>query len=568
MDESCSIYVNTKEPVNTAQKRSLVRALGFVAVAALFTACAQVPVPTAETPTPLIQPTATAAATLAPTIVAIPTTTPELAPGGSIAIGVLGHSTLELNAMPDLLQDAVFGSLLALDPNTGALKPGLAESFEVSADAMTFTFRLRPGVHWHNGTAFTADDVVATIKAFSDSSFRGTPVTNFGTLTRVSAPDAQTVQVTFGEADCSTLASIGTMSVVPRAVATSANFPELTPAQMIGTGAFKFRDRNNNTISLEPNMEYYGGAPGIAGLTLQIFADPAALNAAFTAKQIDMLPANAGQYAAVKNLGGANVASANGAAVVELLFNTDAAPFNDARVRQGLAFALDRNVLLGDIANQGQLIDGSTLPGYWPTTGSVPRYTFDPARAKQSLADAGWRDAGDGVLRKNGKAMRVELWTEADDPILEPLAFRIREMYAALGIDMVIQLDDRSGWVTRAFDHRFDMLLLTRKLPLDLDQRWYWQSDQDVKGSGFNFGSYSNTQVDADFKSMARVAACDANGRAALFSDINRILATEAPAVFLFATKQYLVTHDRVVGPTPSPFADLYWNIKDWRVKQ
>jgi len=358
------------------------------------------------------------------------------------------------------------------------------------------------------------------------------------------------------------------MSILPRAVATSDNFPQLTPAQMIGTGALKFRERSGSTITLEPNVGYYGGAPGITTWTIQVFADPVALNAAFTARQIDVLPADAGQYASVRDLAGANLTFANAQQVVELLFNTDTTTFNDPRVRQALSYALDRNVLLGDVAGQGELIDGSALPGYWGITGSLPRYSFDSTKAKQILADDGWRDSGDGVLRKNGKPMRVELWTEADDPILEPLAFRVREMYAALGIDVVMQLDDRPGWVTRAFDHRFDLLLLTRKLPLDSDQSWYWQSDQDAKGSGFNFGSYSNTQIDADFKSMARVGGCDPNGRAAFFTDINRILATEAPATFLFATRQYLVARDSVVGPAPSSFAGVFWNIGAWRVRQ
>jgi peptide/nickel transport system substrate-binding protein len=570
MNKRWKLYVNAKKPVITAQKWPFCFFI-FFTLALLFTACATVPVPTSDTPVPPTQPTATtttaAAAPLATTIPP-PTATPELALGGSIAIGLIGSSTLELNVMPAFLQGAVFDSLLTLDPNTGALKPGLAESFQVSTDATTFTFHLRPGVRWHNGDAFTADDVVATINAFSDPNFRGTPVTNFGALTRASAIDSQTVQVTFGAADCSALTSIGTMSILPRAVTASANFPELTPAQMIGTGALKFRDRTNNTITLEPNAGYYGGAPGIASWTLQVFADSSTLNAAFTARQVDVLPADAGQYAAVKDLPGANVTSANATSAVELLFNTDTTTFNDPRVRQALTYALDRSVLLGDIGGQGQLIDGSALPGFWGITTSPPRYSFDPAKAKQILADAGWLDSGDKVLRKNGTQMRVELWTEADDPILEPLAFRIREMYAALGIDVVMQLDDRPGWVTRAFDHRFDMLLITRKLPLDPDQHWYWQSDQNTTGSGFNFGSYSNAQVDADFKNLAHVGSCDANGRAALFTDINRILSTEAPAAFLFATKQYLVARDRVVGPAPSPFGGAFWNMNAWRVKQ
>lgn len=557
----------------SAEKEKTIRghprlsAFNFI-VLFLLVACAPVPVPTADTPQPSVKPTATIAASPVATAIVTPTATPVLPPGGSIVIGVTGDTTLELNAMPAFLQNAVFDSLLRVDPATGALKPGLAESFQVSGDATTFTFHLRPGVHWHNGDPLTADDVVATIKAFSDPNFRGTPVTDFGTLTRATALDSQTVQITFSAAYCPALTSIGTMSILPRAVATSANFPQLTTAQMIGTGALKLGARNNSTFTLEPNADYYGGAPGIDTWTLQIFGDPAALRAAFATKQIDVMPAAANQFAAVKNIADANIVSANAPEVIELLFNTGTTTLADPRVRQALTYALDRNVLLSDVAGQGELIDGSALPGYWANTGSLPRYSFDLTKAKQILADAGWRDSGDGVLRKSGKPMQIELWAEADDPILEPLAFRIREMYAALGIDVVMQLDDRPGWVTRAFDHRFDLLLLSRKIPLDPDQHWYWQSDQNALGSGFNFGSYANSQVDADFKDMARVGACDAGGRAALLSDINRTLATEAPAAFLFATKQYLITRDRVVGPAPDTFAGAFWNINAWRVKQ
>jgi ABC-type transport system substrate-binding protein len=170
-------------------------------------------------------------------------------------------------------------------------------------------------------------------------------------------------------------------------------------------------------------------------------------------------------------------------------------------------------------------------------------------------------------LQKDGKPLRLELWAEADDPLLEPLAFRLREMYAAIGVQVVLQLDNRTGWIVRAFDHRFDMLLLSRKIPLDPDQRWYWQSDQNVKGSGFNFGSYASTRVDALGKESLRVAACDSAARAALNAEIHRILITEAPVAFLLAPKKFWVTRDRVLGLAPSPFAGDYWNVNEWRVK-
>ena len=537
----------------------------------LLAACAPVPIPTDATPSAtLTKPSSTVASVAAPTPQATPSATPALPPGGSIVIGVTGDPSLQVNAMPAFLQNTVFDSLLTVDPTTGALKPGLANSFQVSSDATTMTFHLRPGIRWHNGDALTADDVVATIKAFSDPKFRGTPVTDFGPLASVNAPDKQTVQLTFSQAYCPALTSIGTMSILPRAVVTGENFPQLTPAQMIGTGPVKLSAQDGNAFTLEPNTDYYGGAPGISSWTLKLFSDPTALQAAFAANQIDVMPAAPGQYSAIQNTSGANIFSSNAPEVVALLFNVDTTTLNDGRIRQALNYALDRNVLLAerDMAGQGQLIDGSALPGFWANSGGVPRYPYDPARAKQILADAGWTSSGDGILRKNGKPMQIELWTEADNPILEPLAFRIREMYAALGIDVVLQLDDRPGWVTRAFAHRFDLLLLSRKIPLDPDQRWYWQSDQNAPGSGFNFGSYANARIDASFKSMASAGSCDPAARAALFTDINRTLVTEASAAFLFTPKQYLVARDRVVGPAPSPFAGNFWNIGAWRVKQ
>ena len=531
-------------------------------------ACTPVTITTSdETPSPIAA-TPRPGATLVP---AIPTTTSEppapLPEGGAIVIGVVGSMSLEVNAMSPFLQDAVFESLLQPDPATGALKPALAESFQVSADAKTLTFRLRSDVRWHNGDPFTADDVVATINAFASPNFRGTPVTDFGTNVRAAAVNGQTVQITFSEGYCPALTSIGTMKVLPRAVATSANFPRLMPAQMIGTGSLKFAARGDDAFTIERNADYYRGAPHIETWMLRIFADAATMRAAFAAQQIDAMPGAPGEYAAIKKLTDANILATDAPEFIALMFNAETVILNDGRVRQALNYALDRSVLLNDLGGQARTIDTSALPGHWAYPANLPRYPYDPARAKQILADAGWRDAGNSILQKDGKPLRLELWAEADDPLLEPLAFRLREMYAAIGVQVVLQLDNRTGWIVRAFDHRFDMLLLSRKIPLDPDQRWYWQSDQNVKGSGFNFGSYASTRVDALGKESLRVAACDSAARAALNAEIHRILITEAPVAFLLVPKKFWVTRDRVLGLAPSPFAGDYWNVNEWRVK-
>ncbi len=535
----------------------------LLGVLGALAACAPLPIPTADaTATPRV--TATRAAHAPATSTPLPADLPE---GGSLVIGVIGDTNLELNVMPAIVQDTVFDSLLRVDATTGALIPSLADKYTVSDDATTITFRLRAEARWHDGAPLTADDVVATIQAFASPNFRGTPVTDFGPLARAAALDAQTVQIVFSSPYCPALTSIGTLKILPRAIATSANFPRLTPAQMIGTGALKFVSRERTEIVLARNAEYFAGAPHIETWTIRLFADTRALRDAFGAGEIDAFTAAPGDDAALEKLAHANIAAAASNQIIALLFNVDTPTLNDPRVRHALNYALDRTTLLNDIAGQGILLDASALPGYWAHPTDLPRFTFDIARARQLLAEAGWRDDGDGVVKKNGKPLRLELWTEADDPLLEPLAFRIREQYAALGVPVELELGDRAGWMTRAFQHRFDLLLITRKLPLDPDQRWYWQSDQNAKGSGFNFGSYANAPVDGWFADSLRAPACAPERRAALFGEIQRTLVVDPPAVFLLAPKKYLVARARVLGLAPSPFAGDFWNVNEWRVK-
>lgn len=543
----------------------------------LVVACAPVRIPTSD-PTPtrpmtvtatMPAPRATIGTTRTPNSLPVPSPTPTLANvpvGGKVTVGVVGNFNGDVNALPSIVQSALFDSLLQIDPTNGALQPALAEAYEVSEDARTMIFRLRAGVRFHNGDVLTAEDVVATLTAFSAPTFRGTPLTDFGTFTRATALDARTVQLTFSEAYCPALTSIGTLKILPRAVATSANFPNLTNAQLIGAGPFKLVTRDNSEFVLERHAEYFRGAPHLDSLVVRVYANTRALREAFASGQIDVMPASAGDYEAIQKLG-AQVAVSDANEFIALMFNFDTSALNDPRVRQALTYALDRQVLLNDINQQARLVHTSALPEFWAYPTNLPGYSFNLNLAQRLLADAGWQLGNDGVLRQNNRALRLELWTEADDPVFEPLAFRLREMYAALGIQIELDLSDRTGWISRAFQHRFDLLLLRRKIPLDPDQRWYWQSDQNTKGSGFNFGSYSNARVDALLQSALRVPRCDAPTRAALFGEWQRALIPDAPVVFLFAPKKYLVARENVLNLAPSSFAGDFWNLRAWGVR-
>ena len=539
----------------------------------LLAACGQAPIPTSDaTPTPPPPPTV-AKRTVAPAVTRAAAvsgssqTVAQLPEGGAIAIGAIGNADLDVNTLVPFLQSALYDSLLRPNPETGALEPGLAESYQVSSDAATITFKLRQGVHWHNGDALTAADVAATINALANPDLRDTPVTDLSYLKKATAPDDRTVVVSLSEGYCPALTSIGTLKILPRAVAESSNFPVLQANQLIGTGPLKLVSTSQNLYLFEPNRDYYLGVPHIGSWTLKLYSDANAMRAAFDAKQIDLMVLEPREASALKGIQEATVLKTASPEPVMLLFNLESVALNDLRVRQAVSFALDRGTLLKDIGGQGEALDTSALPNYWALPKGLASPSFDVARAKQLLGEAGWNAGGDGSLSKGGRPLTLELWTEADDPVLEPLAFGIREMIAALGINVQMELDDQPGWITRAFSHRFDLLLITRKLPLDPDQHWYWQSDQNAPGSGFNFGSYSNTRVDASFKASMQANGCNSTTRANLFGDVSRQLNADAAAAFLLTPSRFMVARSRVLGLDPSSFAGDFWNMADWRVK-
>ncbi|MBI3536991.1 MAG: hypothetical protein HY070_05485 [Chloroflexi bacterium] len=514
----------------------------------LVVACTPIPIPTSATATPQ--------STRAP----LTTPTPNYE-GGAITIGALNADANEF------IQAALYDSLLQIDPQNGSLAPALAESFQISDDALTVTFRLRANVKFHNGDPLTADDVVATINAFNAPDFRGAPAADFGTLSKASALDLQTVQLLFRDAYCPALTYIGALKIYPRAMIAASNFPRLTDAQLIGTGALKFIARDANQIVFTRNPEYWRGAPHVQDWTLKIFSDARALRAALAENQIDAAAIDARDLAAIKKIANTKIFATDTAEIAMLVFNADTPTLNDARVRQALTFALNKNILASDLNDQGRIVETSALGNFWASPQNFSVTAFDPNRAKQLLADAGWRDNGDGILRRANKTFSLDLWTEGDDPILEPFAFRVREQLAALGIKVELQLGDRAGWITRAFQHRFDLLLLTRQIPLDPDQHWYWQSDQASKSDGFNFGSFSNPRVDQLSKQLNRVSACGPPARAALFVEIQKQLQNDPPAVFLIAPQKYFAASERVLNVAPSPFSGDFWNLRDWRVK-
>lgn len=535
---------------------------------------------TVTAPVPSVPPTFTASATNAPTRTssatqvvtqaAQPSPTkraPTIAPtptvrqrGGSITIAGVGAPSRQVTALPGFVADALYDSLLRVNPQDGSLTPGLAEGWLVSDDAKTVAFILRKGVKWHDGRALTADDVVFTLKALSDPRTRIPPAADFGPLADVTAPDARTVSVTFREPYCAALTYIGKLKILPKHILEDKSLTDVALTDFIGTGPLVLKTWQDDALTFRANAAYWNGEPWITDWTYRVYSDEIAARTAVARGEADVTVTS---YP-IESPAAPRAANE----FFALAMNTRRAPTNDARVRQAILLGIDRAAVVPDaLAPDAVLLETSMLPTFWAYPQDVRQAKFDPKRAQQLLAEAGWRDNdGDGILEKDGKPLELTLWARVDDPRSEMTAQILRAQLAQIGIRAILKMPERYLFLTRVFLQEYDLALAHFNIPLDPDQQYFWSTDADEPGYGLNVTGYSNAQVDKQLETGDAVARCDPAARQQTLAPVFQQLANDAPMVFLFSPPQYLAANARVRGAAPSSFAGDYWNLNVWEV--
>jgi peptide/nickel transport system substrate-binding protein len=551
-----------------------IRLAKFVLLWSLFLAACDPVLPTPTILTPLTTPTLVSIPppsnrTESPaTPIPSPTIPIQIPQGGSIIIGYAGIPSFGVTTLPNFLAEALYDSLVEIDPRDGSPRPGLAESWTISDDARTFEFRLRANVQWHDGQILTADDVVFTFSKLSNLKTRLVPTTDFGPLDKITAVDDRTVRVIFKSANCAALANLGAIKILPRHVLEKSNLDQLTPGELIGSGPLKLSTyKAGEGIVFASNRNYWQGAPHIETWTLRTYPERGDITVALANNSIDVSEFDGTRGETPTGTNGARVYTRLANTFYGIAISNTLSSLKDVSVRRALTSAIDRDSLLKEVAGgQGQVLDTSLLPTFWANTSITSTARFDTTRAAQLFAAAGWARANDGSLLKDGKPLSLSLLAIADDPVMEPLAWRIREMLGAAGVKTQLNLNSRNFYLTRLFDHTFDLALVQWNLPLDPDQSLFWNSRQTDPGDGFNLVGYANGRVDQLFDQGLSVAKCDASSRKNLYAQAFNQIAGDSPYVFLFAPMRGLVARNRVGGIAVSPFAGDYWNLKDWFV--
>jgi peptide/nickel transport system substrate-binding protein len=245
-------------------------------------------------------------------------------------------------------------------------------------------------------------------------------------------------------------------------------------------------------------------------------------------------------------------------------FNLRDPRFQDRRVRQAIAHAIDKQEIIdGVLLGLGRPAVGPYKPGTWWYKADVKTFPFDPERAKALLAEVGWKPGSDGMLEKDGKPFSFTIRTNQGNLVRQQTAEIIQRRLKAIGIDVKIHVVEWAAFLNTFIRKRdFEAIILGWGLGTDPDQYEIWHSSK-TGSEELNHISYKNPKVDELLEAGRRTF--DQTKRKAIYGELQEILAEDQPVIFLYVPDALPVVSSRVRGIEPAA-AGISYNFIKWYI--
>jgi peptide/nickel transport system substrate-binding protein/oligopeptide transport system substrate-binding protein len=428
----------------------------------------------------------------------------------------------------------VFDGLVRFTPDART-EPGLAHRWDVSPDGRVYTFHLRPGVKFHDGTPFVARHVVRSFERVLDPAQRGGrgwplyPIQGARaftdgkakTVAGLRAPDDSTVVITLTEplAVFTKLLAMPVAAIVPEN--TGPDFDE----KPVGTGPWKFVEwRHDDYLKFARNPDYFGGAPAADSLIARIIPEPSTQVAEFESGNVDVLIVPQSETRSWEQTDERSARLQTGPALTfyYIAINTTRGPLTDARVRRAINHAIDtRTIVRQLVAGRGTAAAGVIPPSLPGADTTRQPYPYDSARARRLLAEAG---------HPNG--IDVELWASQDATIAR-ITTAVQGYLNAAGIRAKIVQRDASSVREASRNGQTDLFVKTWYADYpDAENFLYPLLHSANKGVGGNVSFFANARFDSLVTLSRRTL--DDQARENLYRQADAIAFEEAPIGFLF----------------------------------
>ncbi len=465
-------------------------------------------------------------------------TAPKKAYGGNF---IYALNADVLNIVPFLAQDIpsitvcyqIHEGLVRYEGNY-KIVGALAESWEVSPDGKTWTFHLRDKVVWHDMVPFTSQDVQYTYDTLLDAKTMSPLRNQYSFIKEVSTPDALTVKFVLQESRGDFLDK-ATLGIVAKHHMEKLGDLRKYRKQPLGTGPFKFKEWvEDDKIVLEANTSHWLGRPYLDKVTFRIMPDVSARISALEKGEVQYawaIPPE--EFRKLESQGGLQLLRYPSLSFAYLALNNQNLLFKDGRVREALAWALDKNAIIKDV------LRGLAVPAYGPFSPvneyyynpSVKQFGYGPEQSRRLLDEAGFKPGKDQI-RQNvlGKRLEFTVLVRDGDDTWKTIANMCQKWLLDIGVKMNIEY---VHWTTlnQMLDERsYEAAMLSFAPGIDPDQYNLWHSSSIA--SGYNDWCYSNPDVDKLLEQGRKQS--EPAQRKVIYSKIQEALASEVAAIWLY----------------------------------
>jgi peptide/nickel transport system substrate-binding protein len=506
-------------------------------------------------------------------------------PRGQVVVGLSQEPTVFNPLMPGIEVDqgvwwALFSPLWYIDPQ-GNFVPDLArevptvENGGLSADGLTWKIKLRSNAKWHDGTAFTAEDVKYSLDLINTPNFRVRNRVGHSLVKdiKVVAPDE--IHWRMESAYSPYMSILALTFIVPKHALEKAPDPNSAPFNNapIGTGPFRWGSRvAGDHIQLNAHTGYHGKGPYLERVIYKYVPDLTVMYTQFRTGQIDytgiqgILPNFVKEAQALR---GRKVVVSSTASVEHIAPNLEFGPLADKAVREALYMAINKKALI-DALNYGlPTPTESFVPQQaWSFQQGLPAHTYDPAKANALLDAAGWARGAGGVREKNGVKLEFTNSTTSGNAVREQTQQLLIQDWRAIGATMRIQnMPAAVIWGEFWQQSKFNSVIVGVNFMLgsdpDVTPRFGSGAIPAKGGRGFNTYQYQNPEAD---RLLAKGASqFDLAQRKATYGELQKLIRNDLAILPLFQSFLAEGIKDGLQGFQPNiNGSSNCWNIREW----
>jgi peptide/nickel transport system substrate-binding protein len=483
----------------------------------------------------------------------------------------------QMQSTKDIVGNILWGLLVVKPDFTYA--PRLAEKVPtkenglVTENPFTVTFKIKKEAKWSDGKPITSADVVFTWQTIMDERWKIASTVGYDKIKRIETPDDKTVKIVFKEpyAAYKELFSVSAV-VLPKHILKGKDFNEaLNKSIPVASGPFKFKEWDaGDHVTLERNENFWGRKAYLDKITFKFIPDTNTELSLFKTGELDAInpSPDVSLLEQLRAIEGKEVQADPGTMWEHLTFNTKKGALADVRVRQAIAYAIDREaiteqVMKGQVRPLNSVLVPRQKPFYTP---AWAKYKRDITKARELLEKAGYVKGANGFYEKDGQPLKLTISTTAGDAAREKIEQVIQENLREVGIKLEIKNADAGTFFTSwVMEGNYEIGEWAWIASPDPSITTIFAADQ-IPPDGQNFALYVNNKVSEFLQESDKEASV--KERARLLRKAQKLIAEDVPILPLYQRLQILAYDGKIEGAQNNATMEgAFWNIGSWWLK-